>query len=203
MKLKNHIKLDKNLLIFLIVLLIVGIISGSLFVTLISSSDKALVTDYLNSFLDKLSNHQLDYLYVFKNSIISNIILVISIWLLGISVIGLPVMLALYFYKAFILGFSVGSIIANYHIKGIIFGLVYAIGQAILIFGLIILLIYAMSFSFKIINCILKKKPLDFRLIINKYAFILGIIVIITLIGCVYDSYLMPIISSSLVNIIR
>ena len=203
MKLKNNIKLDKNLLIFLIVLLVVGIISGSLFVTLLSNSDKVLVTEYLNNFLDKLSNHQLDYLYVFKNSIISNVILVIFIWLLGISVIGLPVMLALYFYKSFILGFSVGSIIANYHFKGIVFGIIYAIGQAILIFGLIVLLIYAMSFSFKIINCILKKKPLDFRLIINKYAFILGIIIVMTLIGCIYNSYLMPIILSSLVNIIR
>lgn len=198
MKLKNHIKLDKKLFIFLVILLIVGIISGSIFVTLLCDNDKTLVTEYLNTFLNKLSNHQLDYLYVFKNSLISNIVLVILIWLLGISVIGLPIMIALYFYKTFILGFSVGSIIANYHLKGVLFGLIYAIGQAIIIFGLMILLIYAMSFSFKMINCIFKKKTLDFKLIINKYAFILGIIIIITLIGCIYDSYLMPIILNSI-----
>lgn len=203
MKLKNYIKLDKKLFIFLIILLIVGIISGSVFVTLLSDSDKTLVTEYLNIFFEKLSNHQLDYLHVFKNSVISNIILVIFIWLLGISVIGLPIMVILYFYKAFVLGFSVGSIIVNYHLKGVLFGLIYAIGQAILIFGLIILLIYAMSFSFKMIGCIFKKKPLDFRLIINKYAFILVIIIVITLIGSVYDSYLMPTITNSIITLIK
>jgi len=202
-KLKRQIKLDRNLFIFLIVLMIIGIIVGSLFVTLLSKDDQGLTTTYLNTFLDRISSNQLDYMLSLKNTLISNVLFVIIIWLLGISVIGLPIMIIMYFYKAFTLGFSIGSILFNYHFKGIVFALVYALGQAILLLSLMILLIYAMSFSFKMINCIFKKKALDFKLMINKYTFILGIILASIVLVSLYDVYIVPNILSKLLSFIR
>lgn len=202
-KLKRRIKLDKNLFIFLIVLTIVGIIVGSLFVTLLSKDDQGLTTTYLNSFLDKIANNQLDFGVSLKNTLISNTLFVIIIWLLGISVIGLPIMIIMYFYKAFTLGFSVGSIIFNYHFKGIVFAIIYAFGQALLLLFLMVLLIYAMSFSFKIINCIFRKKALDFKLVINKYTFILAIILVGIVITSLYDAYIVPALLSKLISFIR
>lgn len=202
-KLRKRVKLDKHLLIFLMILLIVGIIVGAVFVTILNESDQTLITEYLNSFLGNIENNKLNYISSFKNSLISNIIFVLIIWLLGISIIGLPIMIFMYFSKIFVLGFSIGSIIVNFHLKGIIFALVYSLGQALFLFGLIILMIYAMSFSFKLIDCFFKKKTFDFKLVINKYTFILGIILIVSLIASLYDSYLLPLILKSIVSFIR
>lgn len=202
-KLRKRVKLDKHLLIFLMILLIVGIIVGAVFVTILNESDQTLITEYLNSFLSNIENNKLNYISSFKNSLISNIIFVLIIWLLGISIIGLPIMIFMYFSKIFVLGFSIGSIIVNFHLKGIIFALVYSLGQALFLFGLIILMIYAMSFSFKLIDCFFKKKTFDFKLVINKYTFILGIILIVSLIASLYDSYLLPLILKSIVSFIR
>ena len=185
------------------ILLIVGIIVGAVFVTILNESDQTLITEYLNSFLSNIENNKLNYISSFKNSLISNIIFVLIIWLLGISIIGLPIMIFMYFSKIFVLGFSIGSIIVNFHLKGIIFALVYSLGQALFLFGLIILMIYAMSFSFKLIDCFFKKKTFDFKLVINKYTFILGIILIVSLIASLYDSYLLPLILKSIVSFIR
>lgn len=202
-KLRKRVKLDKHLLIFLMILLIVGIIVGAVFVTILNESDQTLINEYLNSFLSNIENNKLNYISSFKNSLISNIIFVLIIWLLGISIIGLPIMIFMYFSKIFVLGFSIGSIIVNFHLKGIIFALVYSLGQALFLFGLIILMIYAMSFSFKLIDCFFKKKTFDFKLVINKYTFILGIILIVSLIASLYDSYLLPLILKSIVSFIR
>lgn len=202
-KLRKRVKLDKHLLIFLMILLIVGIIVGAVFVTILNESDQTLITEYLNSFLGNIENNKLNYISSFKNSLISNIIFVLIIWLLGISIIGLPIMIFMYFSKIFVLGFSIGSIIVNFHLKGIMFALVYSLGQALFLFGLIILMIYAMSFSFKLIDCFFKKKTFDFKLVINKYTFILGIILIVSLIASLYDSYLLPLILKSIVSFIR
>ena len=202
-KLRKRVKLDKHLLIFLMILLIVGIIVGAVFVTILNESDQTLITEYLNSFLSNIENNKLNYISSFKNSLISNIIFVLIIWLLGISIIGLPIMIFMYFSKIFVLGFSIGSIIVNFHLKGIIFALVYSLGQALFLFGLIILMIYAMSFSFKLIDCFFKKKTFDFKLVINKYTFILGIILIVSLIASLYDSYLLPLILKKVITFIK
>lgn len=202
-KLKRRIRLDKNLLIFLIVLLVIGIIVGSIFTKILSSDDQGLVTAHLTSFLDRIENNTLDFGLAIKNSLMSNVLFVVIVWLLGISVIGLPIMVLMYFSKAFVLGFSVASILSNYGFKGIIFALIYVFGQAIFILFLILLMIYAMSFSFKMYDCLFKKKVLDFKLVINKYLLVLGIVLVFTLLASLYDSYLVPKILKSLISFIK
>ena len=192
-KLKNKVKIDKTLFIFLLVLVIVGIISGSLFITILNSEDKALTTQYLTAFLNNIETGQLDYLNILRNNLLSNLGFILAIWLLGISVIGLPVIVVMFFSKAFVLGFSIGSILYNYQLRGILFSLFYVFpGQVVNLFVLMILMIYAMSFSFRLIECIVKKKTLDFKTMINKYLVILGIVAGIVILTSFYDTYIMP-----------
>jgi len=203
MKLKQRIKLDKNLIIFLLILLVIGIIVGSLFVTLLSNEDQGIVSNYLTSFINKITNNELDYLFTLKSSLISDILFVITIWLLGISIIGLPIIIIMYFSKVFILGFSIGSILFKYHFKGILLALVYSIGQAIMIIGLSLLMIYAMSFSFKLIDSIFKKKTLNFKLLINKYLFVLAIVLVLVVIVSLYDTYIVPLLFKYLISLLN
>lgn len=203
-KLKNKVKLDKNLFVFLIVLLLVGIIAGGVFVTILNNSDKTLVNEYINSFVDNIENGQVDYLFVIKNNLITNISYVLIIWLLGISIIGLPIIVIMYFFKIFTLGFTIGSIILSFKFKGVLFALIYAFpAQIFIILALLLLTMYAMSFSFKLIITIFKKKTMDFRLIMNKYFKILLICLIGVIIMSLYDAYVMPNIVKTIISFIR
>ena len=190
---KLKIKINKKIFVFLFVLMLMGIIAGSIFTIILNSSDKELVINHLNEFIDNINNNRLDYLFALKNNLITNISYVILIWLLGISVIGLPIIIIMFFTKCFILGFSVGAVLTTFKLKGILVSLVYVFpGQVISLLFLLLLMMYSMSFTFKMIYAILKKKSIDFKLIMNKYFKILLIVLGVVILMSLYDTYLMP-----------
>lgn len=190
---KLKIKINKKIFVFLFVLMLMGIIAGSIFTTILNSSDKELVINHLNEFIDNINNNKLDYLFALKNNLITNISYVILIWLLGISVIGLPIIIIMFFTKCFILGFSVGAVLTTFKLKGILVSLAYVFpGQVISLLFLLLLMMYSMSFTFKMIYAILKKKSIDFKLIMNKYFKILLIVLGVIILMSLYDTYLMP-----------
>lgn len=192
-KLKFQVKIDKKLLIFLTILLLVGIAFGSIFVSILDNSDKTLVNEHLNNFINSIETDKLDYFQALKSNLITNISFVIVIWLLGISIIGLPIILIMFFSKTFILGFSVGAILSVFKTKGLLFSLVHIFpGQVISLLLYLLLTMYAMSFSFKLIYVIFKKKTLDFKIVMNKYFKILLLVLTIVVLMNLYDTYLMP-----------
>ncbi len=203
-KLKFKVKFDKKLLIFLIVLLLVGIAVGSVFVSILDNNDQNLINEHLNNFINNIENNKLDYLQTFKSNLITNISFVLVIWLLGISIIGLPIILIMFFSKTFILGFSAGAILSVFKTKGILFSLVYVFpGQVISLLFYILLTMYAMSFSFKMIYSIFKKKTLDFKIVMNKYFKILLFVLAVIILMNLYDTYLMPKLVKSILPFIR
>ena len=204
LKRKNKIKLDKNLFLFLTILLIVGIISGSIFATILNNSDKILVTEHLNTFLTNIENNNLNYFVSFKNNFITDILNTLIIWVLGISIIGLPIIIIMYFSKCFILGFTIGSIFASFKLKGFIFALLYSFPTEIIgLFICMILTMYSISFSIKMIYSVFKRKTVDFKLLINKYLIILIISLGFDLIVSLYSSLALPSILKYFIKFIR
>ena len=86
--LRSNIRINKNLFVFLLVIIMVGLASGSVFVTILNESDKAMVSEYLNSFLTSLNGNNLNYNVTLINTLIFTLGASLLIWLLGISVIG-------------------------------------------------------------------------------------------------------------------
>ncbi len=192
-KLKSKLYINKNLFVFLLVIIIVGIVSGSIFAAIIDSNDKKMVLDYLNDFFNNVKSGKLSYDSSIINTLFFTIGFAIIIWLLGVSVIGFFIILFLLFLKAFVLGFSVASIIINFKVKGILIGIVYSFPhQVINILIFMLLSAYALIVSFKIIKCMSGKKTLDFKSIINRYLTVLAFSCVVLLITSIYEVYLMP-----------
>lgn len=203
-KLKEKAKVNKKMVLFLVGLVIVGLITGSLFVTVLDKSDETLIKEYLSKFITNIDQNKLNYLDAYKNGLISNILFVIGVWLLGISVIGIPITIFMFFSKAFILGFSISSLIVNYKLKGCLLSFIYIFPHHILnIIVYIIMMIYSISLSLKIIDALIKKKTIDFKKIINKYTFILLFTTITIIITTTYEVFIVPNIIKALLPIIN
>ena len=202
--LKSNIRINKNLFIFLLVIVMVGLASGSIFVTILNSDDKAMVGEYLNSFLTNLNGNNLNYSGAFLNTLIFTIGMVILIWFLGISVIGFVLVLLFLFIKAFSLGFSIASIIVNFNFKGVLMALAYTIPHHVINMMIYILISsYALVLSYKLISSFTKKKSFDFKNIFNRYLFILLFSVIILFISSLYEVYGAPIFVSFVSSILN
>lgn len=192
-KLVTKIKFNKKMLIFLLIIFFIALVSGSLLVVLLDKSDKITTQNYLNTFITDISQHKIDYLTVFKSSIITNLLSVALIWLLGISIIGIPIILFIFFAQAFTLGFSIASLFLSYKFKGLLLSLIYLFPNSIIYFGMLLVLVsYSMILSIKLITTIIKKKQLDFKIISSKYVIILIICAITTTICSLFETFALP-----------
>ncbi len=198
-------KIKKNkIIVFLIVITAVAFIFGTFFITILNNSDKQLVKTYIETFLNDIYKNEINYIDVLKNTLSSNIFIVILIWLLGISIIGTPIIVIIYFFKAFSLGFTISSFIFTYKTKGIIFSLLYIFPNEIvkyLCYTLII--INALNVSKKLTLSVLKKENLNFNRIINRYFKILVICLITIIITSLYEVYGIPFIFNKFYFLIK
>lgn len=201
-KLNFKITINKRIFTFLFVLFIIGIISGSLFVIILKNSDKTLVKTYLESFFKNVSAGSNFSSNLFGN-LIFNIILVLCIWLLGMSVVGLPIIVFIYFYKIFVLGFSIGSILLNYKIKGILMAFLYVFPHQVFnVLVYMFLTMYALNFGLKLSNNIRRKKQINFKYIMNRYYMALFLSIIIVVVTTLYEIFIMPILLKFILNIL-
>ena len=191
---KKIILPNKRINLFIIGILFLGVILGSVYANIISMEDQTLVIDKIKLFIDNINTNSLNTLTVFKNSMGINFSYLIIIWFLGMALIGVILSLGLVFLKGFILGFSLASFVMTYGIKGIILSFIYFIfGQLINVIAIIILAIYSVIFSIKLIKNILnkemKQKLLSF---IKNYLIILVICVVLALVSALMEAFILP-----------
>lgn len=191
-KLKKYLYINKKVFVFLISLSIIGVVFGSLLPIFLSEGDKNVIGDYITSFVGDIKNTN-SFMNVFINSIVSNFGFTILVWLLGVSIIGVPIVLVMFFSKCFVLGFSISSIIINYGFKGCLFGFLYAFPLFVLyIFIYAFLTNYSLIFSFRFIFYITNKFDFNLKSAFNKYFMKLCICLCFVLVCCLYETFALP-----------
>lgn len=201
-------KLDKlkkiKTLYFLIGLAVIAFIFGIFFITILSTKDTAIVKEYINTFIANIHNQPINFLNVLKNTFFIHLISIILIWLLGISIIGIPIVIFFYFFKVFSIGFALSSFILTYKSKGLIFSFLYLFPNEIVkFFAYTLIVTNSLNLSKKIINSILKKEQINFNLLLKKYGKILIITIIIIFISSLYETYIIPYIFDKLYFLIK
>ena len=202
-KLLKKVRFDKKYVFFCIIILLIGIICGSLFIVILNSSDKNLVIEYIESFIDSIKNSNFDYIDTLKNALIINYSIVIIISIIGFTYFLVPINIVILFYKAFVLGFSLSAFILTYKIKGVLLSAIYIFPHLIinvLLFS--ILTAFTLKLSLKMINHIIKKKDVNIREYFNKYLCTSLFIIIIITITSLYESFVAPALLKLIVNII-
>ena len=203
-KLKGTIRVNKKTLLFFTILLIIGIIAGSIFMAILSETDKKLVTDYFNNYISNIENNKLNYLESIKNGLFNNLLYIIIIWILGISIIGIPIVTIMFFIKSFTLGFSIASMVFNYKLKGCLLNFINIFPHQMIYFLIYMLITtYSIFFSLKMINSIINKKNMDFKIMMNKYVKILIISVIAITIGIIIETFITPLLIKIIIPLIK
>ena len=187
-KLINNVKFDKRYVFFMLVIVILGIITGSLFIIILNSADKELVREYISDYIGNINNQ--DSLY---NNIMLNYSIAILISVIGFTYFLFPLNILILFYKAFVIGFSISSFIMCYKFKGLLLSIVYVFPHHILnILFLSLITAFTVKLSIKMINHILKRHSVDLRLYFNKYICMLFMVSILFIFTTLYETYIIP-----------
>lgn len=120
---KEHIRKNIKEYLAVAIVLLIGIIIGVIFINNVDESQKTQITDYLGNFTNSLNtDYEIDTKALLKNSIISNLLLAISLWFIGSTVIGIPIVYVIIGVRGFCLGYTISSIMITYSMwKGILF----------------------------------------------------------------------------------
>ena len=202
-KLFNLVRFDKRYVLFCFILVILGIVCGSLFIVILNSSDKSLVIEYIETFIDTIKNNNFNYIDTLKNTLIINYLVIFIISILGFTYFLVPLNILILFYKSFVIGFSLSSFILVYKIKGLLLSIVYIFPHLIINILLFSLLIaFTLKLSIKMINSIIKKKDINMRVYFNKYLYTGLFIFIVLTISSLYESFASPFLLKLVVNIL-
>ncbi len=185
---------NKKVNLFVIFIVVLGIISGSLFLMVLNDNDKSEVINEISTFMSNINTNNINNLNSFKNSLIEGMILIILSWILGMSIIGVIFNIFFIYMKSFTIGFSISSFILVYKYKGILSSLIYVIpSQLINILIILILGVYTLLFSKYLFKMIfIKDKTVNLGKFFKKYVLVFGICIILCLVSSLCEAYLLP-----------
>jgi len=194
MKLKKDKLLNQKILYLVLgIVILIGIGTGLFYQFFIGKEMKTEIINQMNHFFTTIKDNTLNFSNTFTNSISSNGLSLLLIWILGVSMIGIPFILVHLFFKAFVLSFSFISIIANYHFKGLFLALTYVFPHQILNLVIWLLLsFYAIGFSIKLIKVLIFKKNINLKEHFKKYTKILLICSFMLIVSSLFETFLCP-----------
>lgn len=202
-KLLNNIRFEKKYVLFSMIIVILGIITGAFFIVILNTSDKNIVIEYISNFIDSIKNNNLVNINIFKNTVLTNYITVLLIAIVGFTFFFFFINILILFYKSFVLGFTISSFILTYGIKGSIFSLVYIFPHLIInLFIYMLIVSFTIKLSIQMINYIIKKKDVNMRIYFNKYFSLILLSSILILFTTLYESYVIPYIIKFIVKFI-
>lgn len=121
---ENIIKYFKEYFLVTIIF-VIGIIIGVIFINNLSENQSNEISTYINSFLENIkNNNNFNYADLFKDSVIQNLVLVVTLWFVGATLIGIPLVFAIVLFRGFCLGYTISAVM---HVLGIPNGIVFVL----------------------------------------------------------------------------
>ena len=190
---KKHIENQKKKYIFLISIILIGIISGLLFIFFLTKEDKLLVNKELESVINNINNHKINKYKTLINSLSNNLLSILGIYILGISIIGIPIIIIFLYIKGFIFGFSISSILNIYHFKGISIMIGYLFPEHFLLLIVFLLIgFYAINFSVRLFRYLFLKENIILSRHFKRLNKILLISIIMVIMCSLLETFLTP-----------
>ncbi|GJM82644.1 stage II sporulation protein M [Paenibacillus sp. HMSSN-139] len=151
---RHTLKDQTPLYVFVSVLFLMGVVFGALMVNALTLEQQQDISRYLGNFFLSINEGGAEFQpQTFWDVAALHLKWLGLIWLLGLSVIGLPGILILDFLKGVLIGFTVGCLVGQYTWKGLLFALVsVAPHNLIVIPALLIASVAAVGFSLNIIR---------------------------------------------------
>lgn len=184
-----------SVFLFVSILFMMGVIFGAVIVNSMSFDQREDLFYYLSQFFSQIANGKTDASgELFQQSLLHNSKFIALMWVLGISIIGLPVILILLFIKGMVVGFTVGFLVSQMGWKGFVFAFVSILPQNVIIIPVfIVMAAVSIVFSLKMVSRQFTKKlsqpilPFFWR-----YVLLLGAAIVLLAVASGIEAYLSP-----------
>ncbi len=187
---------QKNLplAVFLIIIMITGVVFGSLAVKTLDYGVKQDLANYFIAFLDGFDE---EFNLRCREGLLSLMSyhgrIILLIWVLGLSLVGLPFIPLIVFLRGFVIGFTVGFLVEELGGSGFIFSIAALVPQNILLIPLCILSsLISLAFSWNMLSTLLSRRAFDFWYQFFGYSFLMACCGTGLMVAALIEYYISP-----------
>lgn len=181
-KVSNHFKDHATIYVFIMILFLTGVIFGAIIVNSMEFNQKQDIFFYLERYMGQIvANETTENQAILMDSFLLHVKSLLLLFMLGLTVIGLPLVWILVFMKGLAIGFSVGFIVNQFGLKGLILASLSIAPQNVLIIPMYIIAgSLSMLFSLTLISILFNQKgsspiTLFFRNYVVMFSLLLSI----------------------------
>ena len=184
--------LKRKLLSLMFFIVLISLIFSFIFINILSNDNKDIIRISVNNFMNSIYTNKIIYKDIFFKGFTTNLILYLFIWFLGISIIGIPILLIILFISTFITSFTFFSIIYTFKVYGILLGSIYIIPHLLNFFFYFILIYYSLSFSKTLFNYFFRKKECNRSVLVRRYVKLLLFSFIFIFFTSIIETFFVP-----------
>lgn len=183
---RGFLRKYQNVYLYITILVSFGIIVGILCSNYIEVSDIQSLSSILTTLDTSVSKY--DY---FISHFFQGILFILFVFLLGTSMIGIPIISFIVFSKGLQVGFSCALFVCTYHLKGVIGIIMTLLPQVIFdLFTTYLISASAIQISLYLLYTTISKEKLDMKKLLNSVLNDIMICFILLLIGSYLQSTL-------------
>jgi stage II sporulation protein M len=191
----DHLKTHATIYVFMIILFLTGIIFGAIVVNSMGVGQRTDLFFYLERFFGYLTNENtINSNEIVKESFFYHAKYLLLLFILGLSVIGLPVVWVLIFLKGLVVGFSVGFIVNQLGFNGFILATFSIAPQNILVIPIYVVAgSLSMIFTLSLLNKLFSRKASFSRPVLNpliKYVSVFAALLLISIVPALIEAYI-------------
>jgi stage II sporulation protein M len=199
----SHIRQHATSYLFMLVLFLIGIVFGAIVVNSMNFTQKEDLFYYLERFFSQLQQGQtMSKQEILQASFLSHVKFLLFLYVLGLSIIGIPIIWMLLFSKGLMMGFSVGFLVNQLGWKGLMLAAAAVAPQNLIVIPLYLIAgTSAMLFSVTLLRKLLaKRSPLSLRRYFIQYSVIFLILLGSSFAASLLETFLSNPLLSLLVN---
>lgn len=179
----------------------IGLAAGAFTVKALDNNQKQELIVYLKGFFQTISGEKINNGKVLFQAIRNNFQTVFLMWLLGITVIGIPVTLFITSFRGFIVGFTISFLVQGLGWKGVLFMIAAVLPQNVLYIPcLLVISAISVCFSLQVFKRKVKRGIVDIKGSIISYTTTVAIAFLIMCAGCIIESYISPYLLQAMSN---
>ena len=186
----NHFYENIKAYIIVIIIFIIGIVAGVIFINNTNETQSTEIQNYITSFINSLKqDYHIDKLELLKKSLGDNFILILTMWFIGSTVIGLPIIFGIVLFRGFCIGYTVSSIIASLGVqKGLIFLFTTVFLQNLIFIPVVICMAVSCIRLYK--SIMRDKRRENIKLEIIRHTLFSIVLIIFLIVAALVESYI-------------
>ncbi|MBZ9635899.1 stage II sporulation protein M [Clostridium sp. FP1] len=198
----KHIQENFWLYIISILCVFTGIILGIYSVKYMGEIEQNDLVNYLMNFIDPSNTSGISYKLIFFQSLKNNLPVIIFLWFLGLTIVGIPIIIIIDLLKGFTVGFTFSFMISGLGKSGIGIAVLGVLPQNLIYIPCIIFAsVVSMEFSIMLLKDKFNKQwtsSISSRIIYYSVIFI--VLIAFLFIGIIIESYIAPYFIKNLIN---